>query len=210
MPLVRLSEAAEHLGVSIHTIHQWRESGKIKAEKVGARGKYRYDVEGLNVTRLTVQEKKGVVYARVSTRKQAAFLQNQIDRLKAKYPEHEVISDVASGLNFRRKGFRKLLERCMSGGVSEVCVAHKDRLCRFAFDLVQQVLRKHDTRIVVEEQRDGATAESELGDDIISIVTVFGARLHGARGGRRKRVAKQQEAEDEGRDTVGGEGGGGE
>lgn len=119
----------------------------------------------------------------------------------------EFFSDVASGLNFKRKGFRKLLEQCMSGDISEVCIAHKDRLCRFAFDLVQQVLRKHGTRIViVEEHGDAAnaTAESELGDDIISIITVFGARLHGARGGRKRARRAEQEAENDG--SVGGTG----
>jgi predicted site-specific integrase-resolvase len=185
---------------------------------VGKSGKYRYDVDTLvkkNKNHQSEQTRKGIIYARVSTRKQSTFLQNQIDRLKAKYPDHDVLSDVASGLNFKRKGFRKLLERCMSGGVSEVCVAHKDRLCRFAFDLVEQVLRKHGTGIIVDEHRAEAdtTAEAELGDDIISIITVFGARLHGARGGRRKHRAggaKQKETEDD-RGSVsinGGTGGG--
>jgi putative resolvase len=193
--LVKLSVAAERLGVSIHTLHQWRKEGKIKAQKLGATGKYRYDIDEIEGSHECPPEKIGVIYARVSTKKQSKFLENQIDRLKAKYPDHEVFSDIASGLNFKRKGLRKVLDRCIAGGVREVCVAHKDRLCRFAFDLIEHILRKHGTRVIVDEHDPTTTpnAESELGEDIISIVTVFGAKLHGARGGRKRRV-KQAEA----------------
>jgi excisionase family DNA binding protein len=83
MPLLKLAEAANQLGVSIYTIHQWRRSGKIKAERVGTSGKYRYDVEKLDVARNLVAEKRGAIYARVSTSKQEPFLKNQIERLTA-------------------------------------------------------------------------------------------------------------------------------
>ena len=57
------------------------------------------------------------------------------------------------------------------------------------------------------------TAETELGDDIISIVTVFGARLHGARGGRKRRIRRVESEEVEngswgGTNARGGTGGG--
>lgn len=212
----KLAAAAKHFGVSIHTIHHWRQHGKIVARKQGDSGKYLYDLDSFIAKTSCSTEKeqkrprKGIIYARVSTRKQAAFLQNQIDRLKERYPDHDVYSDVASGINFKRKGFKKVLARCMSGGVSEVCIAHKDRLCRFAYDLVELVLKRNNTRIVVMEKQDSEaaddSAERELGDDIISIVTVFGARLHGARGGRKKKGGssggKKRAQED-------GEGGGG-
>ena len=79
------------------------------------------------------ETKKGIIYARVSSshQKAAGDLQRQIDDLKAVYPEHEIISDVGSGLNFKRIGFKTLLERVHKGTVSEVVVRHKDRLCRY-------------------------------------------------------------------------------
>lgn len=200
MPGVKLSTAARELGVSKHTIHRWRREGKIRAERVGAFGKYRYHLdEGLTESTPTVQSRgHGIIYARVSTKKQTSYLQNQIARLQERYPGHEVFSDVASGLNFKRKGFKKVLERCMQGGVSEVCVTHKDRLCRFAFDLVRHILKKHGTRIIVDESDAAPSPDTELSEDIISIVTVFGARLHGARGGRKKKRGSASETREDG------------
>ena len=76
-----------------------------------------------------------VLYCRVSSAKQRADLD-----LRARYPEHEVIEDVASGINFHRRGLLALLDRAVRGGVEEVVVAHRDRLCRIAFELVEHVL----------------------------------------------------------------------
>ena len=76
-----------------------------------------------------------VLYCRVSSAKQRADLD-----LRARYPEHEVIEDVASGINFHRRGLLALLVRAVRGGVEEVVVAHRDRLCRIAFELVEHVL----------------------------------------------------------------------
>ena len=56
-------------------------------------------------------------------------------------------------------------------------IAYTDRLCRFAYELLEHIFKKHGVQIIVET--DGHDApERELEDDVISIITVFGARLH--------------------------------
>ena len=130
------------------------------------------------------------IYARVSTRKQLDDLDAQIATLKARYPDHVVFSDCASGLNFKRKGLLSLLQLAFAGRLQFVRVAHRDRLCRFAFDLLEHVLREHGATIHVEASDLPATAERELAEDVLAVITVFGARLHGARSaGRRGRRA---------------------
>src|SRR6185312_2996935 len=66
-----------------------------------------------------------------------------------KCPDHELIKDIGSGLNWKRKGFTSILERSYQRDIEEVVVTHKDRLCRFAFELVEWIFSKHDTKIVV-------------------------------------------------------------
>ena len=148
-------------------------------------------------TRHHTGERFGVIYARVSTKKQKPYLANQVKELQDKYPTHKVITDVASGINFKRKGLLALLELCMQGKVREVCIAHKDRLCRFAYDLVEHLLARVGVQIVVDKHNDDASPESELADDVVSIITVFGAKLHGARSdaSRRKQKATAGSAE---------------
>lgn len=148
------------------------------------------------------------IYARVSTKKQQDDLQTQISILQAKHPGAVVLSDCGSGLNFKRKGLKTLLELAFKGRVRSVHIAHRDRLCRFAYDLLEHVLRFHGAKIVVDSH-DPNTAgpELELAEDVLAVVTVFGARLYGKRsaGGRKRKrdaIAALQAAE-EGEETSG-------
>jgi predicted site-specific integrase-resolvase len=122
------------------------------------------------------------IYARVSTRKQLEYLKTQIQGLKQKYPSSVVFRDCASGLNFRRKGLVSLLQRVLRGDVRVVHLAYRDRLCRFAYDLIEHIFKHHNTAITVESH-DALSPESELADDVLSIITVFSARMHGRRSG---------------------------
>lgn len=138
------------------------------------------------------------IYARVSTRKQSDDLKSQITTLQSRHPGSLVLSDCASGLNFKRKGLKTLLELAIKRRVRTVYIAHKDRLCRFAFDLVEHILKLHGAEIVVDaydtDPADSATSkpispELELAEDVLAVITVFGARLYGKRsaGGRQRR-----------------------
>lgn len=131
------------------------------------------------------------IYARVSTRKQAGDLKTQITGLQARHPGALVLSDFGSGLNFKRKGLKTLLELAHAGRVRSVFVAHRDRLCRFAYDLLEHVFRLEGAEIVVDSHDPDAPSspEIELAEDVLAVVTVFGARLYGRRsaGGRKRK-----------------------
>jgi predicted site-specific integrase-resolvase len=150
-------------------------------------------------------EHSDFIYARVSTRKQLDDLQTQVARLAAKHPGARIIKDIGSGLNFRRKGLLSLLELALAGRVQAVHVAHRDRLCRFAFDLVQHILQRHGASVVVDAH--GADAadsspETELINNFLSVITVFGAWLYGRRsaGGRKRQRGAVETALEEGED----------
>jgi len=145
---------------------------------------------------------ENIIYARVSSVHQQEDLQRQIQDLRTAYPNHTVLSDVGSGLNFKRKGLQTLLERVLRGVVQEVVVMHKDRLCRYGVELLEFVFKETGTKFVVHGQDEEANDTRELADDLLAITTVFVARHNGRRSAanrrRRKRAQELEEGGDQG------------
>jgi predicted site-specific integrase-resolvase len=123
-------------------------------------------------------------------------LERQVNLLKEKYPEHIIFKEVASGINFKRKIFQRILDDVVNGSVKEVVVAHKDRLCRFAYEHFVWLFNKFDTSIVVDSEDNKHTPESELAEDLISIVHVFSSRHYGQRRKYTKRGVEKNIDED--------------
>lgn len=155
--------------------------GKIDAIRNPA-GQRLFDVDGY-IRKSTVPTR--ILYARVSSRHQKDDLGRQKQHLLSICPDAEFISDIGSGLNFKRKGLRSILERLMQGDKLELVVAHKDRLARFGFDLIEYLVKYNGGTIVVLEQV-VHSPEQELVQDILNILTVFSARVNGLRRYRRE------------------------
>ena len=168
--------ACEHFGIHANTLRKWADEGKI-AHIRSPSGQRLYDVSSVGKK---IDTRTKICYARVSSASQKEDLERQVLFLKQKYPDYEVVTDVGSGLNFKRKGFRRVLESVLSNSVSEIVVAHRDRLCRFGFELVQWICDKSDTKLVVLEQTSLSPTE-ELTKDLLSIIHVFSCRLYGLR-----------------------------
>ncbi len=100
--------------------------------------------------------------------------------MRARYPDAEIVSDVGSGLNFRRRGLLAILERVHDGDKLCVVVAYQDRLARFGTELIETLLERNGGELVVLNQRD-LSPEEEITADLIAILTVFGARVNGLR-----------------------------
>jgi predicted site-specific integrase-resolvase len=188
-------KARNILGVSDATLRRWAAAEKIKSI-VTPTGRRLYDVESFggrrgaeavdavlgaaDVDAHAVRQPSTILYARVSSSKQRDDLERQIDFLKNKYPDAEVISDVGSGINWSRKGLRKLLGLSRSGDIDRVVVAERDRLCRFAFELLEYVFGINGTIVEVVNAQD-SSAEQELQEDLLSIVQIFCCRRNGRR-----------------------------
>ena len=90
---------------------------------------------------------------------------------------------------------KNLLRLAFERRLGRIHVAHKDRLCRFGFDLVEYVLNQHGATIVVDANSSPVSDEQELAEDVLSIVTVFGARLHGKRSGQGRKRQREKATE---------------
>lgn len=200
--MLRIQEASKRLGVSKHTVRVWANEGRIPVSwtPAGQRVFAAKDLEAA-LGKVHGQGKKVVCYSRVSSTKQRNDLERQREFVRAHLP-HEYtgsecvsITDIGSGLNFRRPGLLRLLGLVEEGHVSAVVVASRDRLCRFGYELVEWMCRKHGTKIVVLRHED-SSPEAELGEDLMAIVQVYCCRWNGRRryktgGGQSVQVAAQ-------------------
>ena len=169
-------KAAALLGIHQNTLRKYADRGIIPSFKT-ASGQRRYDVDAY----LNQPPEIGTVcYCRVSSHQQKDDLQRQVRSMQEQFPHATIITDVAGGLNWQRKGLVSILERLHQGDKLQIVVAHRDRLARFGFELIQWLVERNGGTVLVLNQQD-ASPESELTEDILAILHTFSCRLHGLR-----------------------------
>jgi putative resolvase len=208
---ITTTETKKILKVCFKTISRWTKDGKIRFITAPS-GRKRFNIKDVyNIANGTslVKEKKKICYARVSSKKQVDDLGRQEDFFRTKYPDHNLVTDVGSGLNWKRKGLQTILEQTMRGYVSEVVVAHRDRLCRFGFELLEWIFSFNKVKLVVLDQTENSSSEQELADDILSIVHVYSCRQMGRRRYKNSKssnipesTAKESTEEMDGNETI--------
>lgn len=176
MAYIPLRKAVEFLGLHPNTLRKYADEGKIKSIKNEA-GQRLYDVESY---RGDATEPATICYCRVSSSKQRDDLARQVEFMRERYPDAEVIQDIGSGLNFKRKGLQTLLVRFMRGDKLTLIVACRDRLCRFGFELFEFMAEQNGGSVVVLSNPVHCP-ESELTTDLLAILHVFSCRMHGLR-----------------------------
>jgi len=190
--LHRTGRAAEMLGVHKATIIRWIRQGKIKAVRIGREFRIPEDeVKRLLKGKLA---DTAVIYARVSSADQKSDLERQVEYLKeycsAKgYSVVDILTDVDSGLNEKRRGLKKLFEYVANGEIDVVVISYKDRLTRFGFRYLEEFFNSHGVRIE-EVFREEPKDLQELIEDLISVVTSFAGRLYGMRSHKKKKVVE--------------------
>ena len=131
-------------------------------------------------------------YARVSSYDQKADLDRQQAVLEAycaaKGWRTEVIRDLGSGMNYNKKGLQRLLELILRRQLRRLVLTHKDRLLRFGADLVFSLCELQGIEVIIIHQGEQPSFEEELATDVLEVITVFSARLYGARSHNSKRL----------------------
>jgi predicted site-specific integrase-resolvase len=118
-----------------------------------------------------IDEKQNFLYTRVSTKKQMDNLSRQIEYIRRpEYSQYTLISDIGSGINFKRKGLSTILDSCLQGTIGEIIVTHKDRLCSFGFELIESIVTKAGGTIKVLDYNKDSISQSEFTDDLVSII----------------------------------------
>lgn len=180
------------LGTTSSTLRRWADNHTINVIRNTPKGKRYYDINSLyrsnnsettNVTDFNNDDdqKRTYCYCRVSTRNQRDDLSRQIEFMRQKYPNSIIIQDIGSGINWKRKGLISLIQSIKSEKVDRVIISHKDRLCRFAYELLEQIFNLYQVEIVVLDNNQTKSEDTELADDILSIIHVFSCKKMGKR-----------------------------
>ncbi|MGD1716685.1 IS607 family transposase [Dapis sp. BLCC M172] len=190
--LLTVSQAAELLGVSTKTIRRWETEGRIKSIRTEG-GHRRFTVSNLIGNKQ--DNSLTVAYARVSSYDQKDDLERQKIVLEAYCAKQgwsfEVISDLGSGLNYRKKGLIRLIKLICSEQVERLVLTNKDRLLRFGSDLIFTLCEIFGTEIVIINRSEDSTFEEVLAPDVLEIIRVFSARLYGSRSNQNQEIVKQ-------------------
>lgn len=192
--LVSIGEASKALGVSITTLRRWEAEGRLVAEHT-AGGHRRYDLAKLRPEWFHAADtanRRTIAYARVSSHDQKDDLERQKQVLEMFCARQgwafEVIADLGSGMNYHKKGLKRLLDAIIGGQVGRLVITHKDRLLRFGAELVFAICEAKQVEVVILNQGEDTTFEEDLAKDVLEIITVFSARLYGSRSRKNQKL----------------------
>ena len=100
----------------------------------------------------------------------------------------EIVSDLGSGMNYNKKGLKRLINSILIGEIGRLVITHKDRLLRFGAELIFSICEMKNVEVVIVNQGNEPTFEEELAKDVLEIITVFSARLYGSRSNKNKKI----------------------
>ena len=170
MKLISIGTFAREVGLTPTTLRRMHKTGDLVPTYVSKGGTRYYSAEQLK--KFSHQESQSnlvIGYCRVSTSAQKDDLEKQVENVKAymyaKGYEFEIIRDIGSGINYKKKGLRALIEKISNQEVSKVVIIYKDRLVRFGFELIEYLC--------------------------IQIITVFANRLYGQRSKKTKKLIEE-------------------
>ncbi len=97
-----------------------------------------------------------------------------------------MIEDLGSGQNYNKRGLRNLIKAICLAKVDRLVLTHKDRLLRFGAELIFSLCENFGIEVVIINKTEASTFEDDLVQDVLEIITVFSARLYGARSRKNK------------------------
>lgn len=187
--LCSIGELALILGVAVITLRRWHAAGTLEPVGRTPGGHRRYHVAQVKqILGLedSAEPRVTLGYARVSSHDQKEQLGTQAERLAQHceaqgWADAQVITDLGSGMNYKKPGLLKLLRLVLQGKVARLVLVTKDRLLRFGAELLFQMCRVFGVEVVVLDATPDASREQQLTEDLVEILTVFSSRLYGSR-----------------------------
>ena len=183
-------EASSILGVHQRTLYQWETKKKIETMRTpGCKRLYNVQkfisenqeyvkTNGIN-NNITNTEKKNICYVRVSSINQVNDLERQREVMKKLFPKYEIIEDIGSGLNLNKRGIRRIIKMSIEVKINELVIAYKDRLTRFGYDLIENIIKEYSNgRIIVLNKQKALKPEEELESDVMALMNVYVAKMN--------------------------------
>ena len=191
-----IREFSKILGVSAQTLRNWDKKGTLKPHHTSSNGYRYYSHEQLNkILNVTPNlDRLTVGYCRVSSNKQKDDLEIQVESMRmyliSKGKPFEIITDIGSGINYKKKGLRELIKLITQNKVDKVVVIYKDRLLRFGFELIEYIASLYNCEIEIVDNTE-KSEQQELVEDLVQIITVFSCKSQGKRANKTRKLAKE-------------------
>ncbi len=192
---------ADLIDVNPQTLRNWDKEGKLKPAYVNPDTGYRYySEEQLQEQLGKIAEEKIVVgYCRVSSKKQQADLERQVQNMKtyllAQGKPFKIVTDIGSGIHYNKKGLNEVIDLVMDKKVSKIVVLYKDMLVRFGYELIKNICDKNNVSIEIIDHNEKSEQE-EVVEDLVQIITVFSCKLQGKRSKKTKELIKELKKDD--------------
>lgn len=190
------------IGRTTRTLQRWDYEGILKAYRTPTNRRYYTHEQYLEIKGQKAQPRVIAAYYRVSSTGQKADLASQrraleVFCLQSGKAVGHWLCDIGSGLNYRRKGFIELMTMVERGELSEIVIAHKDRLVRFGYEWFEHFCRQHGVSLTVMNA-EHLSPEEEMTKDLLSIIHCFSSRLYGLRRYKKKilEMAKEEEKDE--------------
>lgn len=194
---MKSKEVLKILKVTRPTLTKYVKTGIIRTTRL-PNGFYDYDEDDVFKVARISNDRKCVIYTRVSTQKQKNDLTNQIETIRKfanenGYVVDMVFSDIASGLNYDRGEFQKMLNLIIEHKIKTVIVSDKDRLTRVSFDMWRQLFKEFSCNLIVANQDDTVSdnSEREIFEDIISLLHCFAMKMYSSRRKRKMNIVEE-------------------
>ncbi len=193
-------EFGQLIGKKTITLQKWDREGILKAFRSPTNRRYYKHEQYLALIGQKAIKQKVITYYRVSSSGQKKDLESQklaVEQycIASGKAIDEKFEDVGSGLNYTRKNFVKIMEMVEIGEISQIIVAHKDRLVRFGFEWFEKFCENHGTQIIVINAEQ-CSPEQEMTKDLLSIIHCFSSRLYGLRKYKKKLTEQITEKEE--------------
>ena len=182
------------IGVHQRTLYLWEAKGLIETIRTPGNKRLYNVVKFLedkkckkniiceNLDELDIKDKLNICYVRVSSMNQNDDLERQKKLMMDKYPNNIIIEDIGSGLNLNKRGIKKIIHLAIAGKVKELVIAYRDRLTRFGYELIEELITKYSKgKITVISENDKLEPEEEIVKDIMAIMNVYVAKMNGLR-----------------------------
>lgn len=183
MQLISIGKFAKKVGLTTASLRRMHQSGECVPYHITKGGTRYYSLDQLkDFSTADKKEKLVIGYCRVSTSSQKDDLEIQINNVKsymyAKGYNFEIISDIGSSINYKKKGLQELLDKINDQKISKIIVLYKDRLIGFGFELIEYLCKINNIEIEIIDNTK-QNKEQELSDNLIQIVTIFANQLYG-------------------------------
>lgn len=194
---MKYKEAEKILKVNRATIYRYVKTGKLRVTQIS---EHRYNYNDDDVFKLAglTEERKAVIYARVSTSKQQKDLENQISTIRQYansigYKIDKVYSDIASGMSYDRGEFKSLLTDVLAYKIKTIVISNKDRFSRISFNMWKELFESYNCNIIVmnDDIDNSESAEKEIFEDIISLIHCFAMKMYSKRRKNKLKMIKE-------------------